>query len=46
MYIFVKQSKSILCVDDITVYISGKLTNDLYKDINQELEVLADWFHL
>ena len=27
------------------MYISGKLTNNLYKDMNRELEVLADWFH-
>ena len=23
---------------------SGKLINDLYKNMNKELEVLADWF--
>ena len=27
------------------MYISGKLINDLYKNMNKELEVLADWFH-
>ena len=36
---------SIISTDDTTVYMSGKLINDLYKDKNRELEVLADWFH-
>ena len=27
------------------VFMNGKLINNLYKDINKEFEVLADWFH-
>ena len=34
-----------LFVDDTAVYMSGKLINDLYKNMNKELEVLADWLH-
>ena len=41
----INKSKSILFADDTNVYMSGKLINDLYKNMNKELEVLADWFH-
>ena len=39
------KSKFILFADDTTVYMSGKLINDLCKNMNKELDVLADWFH-
>ena len=39
------KSKSILFADDTTVYMSGKLINDLHRNMNKELEVLAEWFH-
>ena len=38
-------SKSKIFVDDTTVYISGKLINDLYTNMNKEREVFAYWFH-
>ena len=27
------------------MYMNGKLINDLYKNMNKGLEVLAEWFH-
>ena len=39
---FCQKSKSILFADDTTVHMSGQLTNNLYKDMNRKLEVLAD----
>ena len=40
-----KKCKTILFADDTTTYKTGEQINDLYKDMNKELEILADWFH-
>lgn len=36
--------KTILFADDTTIYKTGKQINEIYKDMNNELEILADWF--
>ena len=45
LHVCLNKSKSILFVDDTTVHMSGKLINDIYKNMNNELDALADWFH-
>ena len=35
------KSKSILFADDTTVYMSGQLISDLFKNMNRELEVFG-----
>jgi len=33
-----------LFADDTTMHITGKQISEIYKDMNNELEILADWF--
>ena len=40
----VKHCKTILFADDTTIYKSGKQVTNIYEDMNNELQVLADWF--
>ena len=40
----VKHCKTILFADDTTIYKTGKQVNNIYEDMNKELQVLADWF--
>ena len=41
----VNHCKTILFADDTTIYKTGKQVNNIYEDMNNELQVLADWFH-
>ena len=41
----IKTCKTILFAEDTTICKAGKQINYLYKDMNNELEILADWFH-
>ena len=41
----VEHCKTILFADDTTIYKTGKQVNNIYKDTNKELQILADWFH-
>ena len=34
----------VLFADDTTMYITGKQISEIYKDMNNELEILVDWF--
>ena len=36
--------KTILFADDTTVYVTGTQINEVYKDMNNALEILSDWF--
>ena len=40
----VKHGKNILFAVDTTIYKTGKQVNNIYEDMNKELQVLADWF--
>ena len=40
----VKHCKTILFADDISIYKTGKQVNNIYEDMNNERQVLADWF--
>ena len=40
----VKHCKTILFAEDTTIYKTGKQVNNIYEDMNKELQVLADWF--
>ena len=39
-----KHSKTILYVDDTTLYAIGKNIKELYKQVNEDLYHLTDWF--
>ena len=40
----VEHCKTILFADDATIYKTGKQVNNIYEDMNKELQILADWF--
>ena len=40
----VEHCKTILFADDTTIYKTGKQVNNIYEDMNKELQILADWF--
>ena len=40
----VKHCKTILFADDTSIYKTGKQVNNKYEDMNNERQVLADWF--
>ena len=40
----VKHCKTIQFADDTTIYKTGKQVNNIYEYMNNELQVLADWF--
>ena len=40
----VNHCKTILFADDTTIYKTGKQVNNIYEDMNNDLQVLADWF--
>ena len=42
---YVKHCKTILFADDTTIYKTGKQVNNIYEEMNKELQVLADCFH-
>ena len=37
-------ARTILFADDTTIYKTGKQINNIYEDMNNKLQVLADWF--
>ena len=40
----VKHCKTILFAYDTTIYKTGTQVNNIYEDMNKELQILADWF--
>ena len=40
----VEHCKIILFADDTTIYKSGKQVNNIYEDMNKEVQILANWF--